>query len=314
MSSDNNSGFDVPILFVVFNRPATTKIVFEAIRQIAPRKLYIAADGPRHGVLADIGNCCAVREIVDGIDWECDCKTLFRDNNIGCGLGPSQAFSWFFDNEEEGIILEDDCLPNQSFFPYCKELLERYRYDTRIMHISGSNFQYGWQRDKDVSYYFSKNPCEWGWASWRRAWKLFDFKATSYPDIIEKRQLKGYFSSTAEEFYRLSKIQKTYSHPNLNWWDYQWGFAIYINSGLAITPNVNMIKNIGFGETATHTLSSRDKRGKNEPGEMNFPLKHPKFIINDAVSDKRYFNSLLTQIVLRKAFSLFHFKGYVSRG
>ena len=307
-------GFGTPILFVVFNRPDTTQAVFEAIRKISPKKLYISADGPRPGVLADVQNCRLVREIVSNIDWECDCKTLFRDNNVGCGLGPSLAFDWFFENEEEGIILEDDCLPHPSFFPYCQELLEKYRDDTRIMHISGSNFQYGWQRDKDVSYYFSKSPHEWGWATWRRAWKLFDFKTKSYPDIVHKKYLKGYYSSKLEEIYHLTKIHQTYSNADPNCWDYQWGFAININSGLAITPNTNMVRNVGFGDHATHTLSAKDKRAKNWIREMVFPLRHPAFIVSDTVSDKRYFNSLLTQIILRKAYSLFGFSGYALHG
>ncbi|MBS1502274.1 MAG: nucleotide-diphospho-sugar transferase [Bacteroidetes bacterium] len=308
-------GFDTPILFVVFNRPDTTRLVFEAIRKLAPRKLYISADGPREDVPADKESCRQVLEIVKNIDWECDCRTLFRENNFGCGLGPSMAFDWFFDNEEEGIILEDDCLPDQSFFPYCRDLLEKYRHDTRIMHISGSNFQYGWQHDKDVSYYFSRNPHEWGWASWRRAWKSFDFRTKNYPDVIGKKYLRGYYSSWVEELYRLNKINQTYNNPNApHWWDYQWAFAININSGLAITPNVNLIKNIGFGENATHTISVNDKRAKNELREMQFPLRHPQFIMNDTISDRKYFNSLIFQILLRKTYSLLMIEGYERNG
>ncbi|MBS1526517.1 MAG: nucleotide-diphospho-sugar transferase [Bacteroidetes bacterium] len=311
----NKQGFDTPILFVVFNRPDTTKIVFEAIRKIAPRKLYISADGPREDVPGDRENCREVLEIVKNVDWECDSRTLFRENNFGCGLGRSMAFDWFFENEEEGIIIEDDCLPDQSFFPFCQELLEKYRHDTRIMHISGSNFQYGWKHDQDVSYYFSRNPHEWGWASWRRAWKTFDFRTKNYPEVIGKKYLKGYYSSWVEGLYRLNKISKTYNNPNApHWWDYQWAFAININSGLAITPNVNLIKNIGFGENATHTLSVNDRRAKNELKEMSFPLQHPQFIMHDMISDRKYFNSLIFQILLRKTYSLLMIEGYERNG
>ncbi|HVV55228.1 MAG TPA: hypothetical protein VHC47_07890 [Mucilaginibacter sp.] len=315
MTTESKQGFDTPVLFVVFNRPETTRIVFEAIRKIAPRKLYISADGPRPDVPSDAENCKAVLDIVRNIDWECDCKTLFRENNFGCGLGPSMAFDWFFENEEEGIILEDDCLPDPSFFPYCRELLERYRNDTRVMHISGCNFQYGWQWNSEISYYFSKNPHEWGWASWRRAWKMFDFRAQNFPEIFGKKYLRGYFSSRMEEIYRMKKINQTYHQPDApHWWDYQWAFAININSGLAVTPNVNLVKNIGFGENATHTLSSNDRRAKNEAKEIEFPLKHPAFIIHDAISDKRYFNSQMLHKILRKTYSILGLEGYAMNG
>jgi hypothetical protein len=301
---------NTPVLFVVFNRPETTKRVFEAIRAAMPTRLYIAADGPRAGNLSDVENLKAVREIVSKVDWACDVHTMYQEQNLGCGLGPATAYNWFFEYEEEGIILEDDCLPDPSFFRYCQELLKKHRHDTKIMHIAGSNFQKGWKSDKDYSYYFSSYPHEWGWATWRRAWKLYDFNVTDYPELIKKNYFDGYFDSKFEQKYRLDKIKNSYNNPQVNWWDYQWSFTLFSHSGLSIIPNVNMIENIGFGADATHTLSANDKLKQNKAQALEFPLKHPSFIIRDTKSDHRYFNKLLLSIFKRKALSLLGIKGY----
>ena len=158
------------VLFVVFNRPDTTKRVFEAIRLAKPKRLYITTDGPRPNMPDDVQLCKQTREIVSVVDWDCEVKTLFREENAGCKNGVSAAINWFFDHEEEGIILEDDCLPANSFFKFCDTLLEKYRYDTRVRHITGCNLQFG-KKWGDASYYFSNLTNGWGWASWRRAWR-----------------------------------------------------------------------------------------------------------------------------------------------
>jgi hypothetical protein len=298
----------------VFNRLDTTSIVFEAIRKVQPKKLYIAADGPRTNNASDAEKCKLTRDLVVKVDWDCELKTLFREENLGCGLGPANAYDWFFEHEEEGIILEDDCLPDPTFFQYCQEMLEKYRYDTRIMHITGSNFQKGWQNDKDYSYYFSLYPHEWGWATWRRAWKLYDFRVQKYPELNRKNYFKGYFDSWLERKYRLAKIARSYNNPDANWWDYQWSFALFSNSGLSIIPNVNLIENIGFGTDATHTLSTSDELKQNKAQPVQFPLKHPPFIIRDHKSDHRYFKALYISILKRKLLSLLGFKGYNFNG
>jgi hypothetical protein len=182
------------------------------------------------------------------------------------------------------------------------------------MHITGTNFQGGWQRDPAYSYYFSSYPHEWGWASWRRAWQLFDYKVNKYPEIQEKGYLDGYYTSDLELKYRMSKITNTYRNDKANWWDYQWNFALHIHSGLAIVPNVNLIENIGFGEGATHTLSQKDKRAENKAGTMNFPLRHPEFMIRDQESDKRYFQMQMKRMFARKIYGFMGLKGYDARG
>src|SRR4051812_29566436 len=187
LSSAPTTKLHTPVLFVIFNRPETTRQVFEAIRTAKPSRLYIAADGPRKNKPGEDQKCQEAREIVKAVDWDCEVKTLFSKENLNCGRGPATAFTWFFEHEEEGIILEDDCLPTQSFFRFCQELLERYRYDYRVMHIGGNNFLNGWQRDQDYSYYFSLSGHIWGWATWRRAWQMFDYKLSLYEKIKEKK-------------------------------------------------------------------------------------------------------------------------------
>lgn len=177
--------FNVPILFIIFNRPETTKAVFHEIRKNQPFQLFVAADGPRREIFEDIENCRKVREIIQLIDWECNVQTLFRDENLGCKIAVSSAIDWFFSQVDEGIILEDDCLPDQSFFPFCQELLEKYRYDAKIMMIGGSNFQFN-KNKFEYSYYFSRYFHIWGWASWKRAWQFYDVEMKAWPEIDRK--------------------------------------------------------------------------------------------------------------------------------
>lgn len=286
------------VLMVIFNRPETTRQVFDAIREARPERLYIAADGPRKNKPGERERCEECKSIVSDVDWACEVKTLFRAENLNCGRGPSSAFSWFFENEEEGIILEDDCLPSQSFFWFCQELLERYRHDNRIMHIGGNNFLNGWKKDDDYSYYFSQSGHIWGWATWRRAWQKFDYDITLYQKLKKKNYFSNFFLNQLEKIYRLRKFDKTVSGGHVDWWDYQWDFARYVHSGLAIVPEDNLVKNIGFGEQATHTTDS--KNAKMNVIDIEFPLHHPPFMIRDFTSDKKYFRSFIKDVAMSK--------------
>lgn len=241
-----------PILFIIFNRPDTTKKVFETIRNAKPKRLFIAADGPRPDRPDDKSNCELTRKVTENIDWDCEAKRLYQDKNLGCGYGVSTAISWFFDNVEQGIILEDDCVPDPSFFRFCEELLEYYKDDPRIMHIGGNNFQDGIKRG-NASYYFSEFPHIWGWASWRRAWKKYDFDCLG------------------EEYKK-------------NNWDKQWLVSVRKQQGLAIVPNINLVSNIGFGKNATHT-TELSRISDMETEEMSFPLVNPKRIRREYFAD-----------------------------
>lgn len=169
------------VLFLVFNRPEPTARVFEAIRYARPPRLYVAADGPRVQREGEGELVRRVRQIATTVDWPCSVYTLFREHNLGCKRAVSEAISWFFENEEQGIILEDDCLPNPDFFSFCDVLLERYKDDPRVWMITGNNFQDG-QKRGNGSYYFSRYSHIWGWATWRRAWRCYDRDLSFWPE------------------------------------------------------------------------------------------------------------------------------------
>jgi hypothetical protein len=241
-----------PVLFIIFNRPDVTQKVFDTIRQAQPRQLFIAADGPRIGVEGDQDKCKSVREIIKQIDWDCEIKTLFRDNNLGCKKAVSGAITWFFENVEEGIILEDDCLPSQSFFKYCEDLLEKYRDDKRIMLISGFNIQNIWNPSR-YDYFFSNLGGIWGWATWKRAWLLYDINMNKLSYFANNRYFEYLLGGDVGE--KRKKQMFNVVKNKMDTWDYQWGFSRHLNSGMACVPSKNLIQNIGFGDNATHTKS-----------------------------------------------------------
>ena len=244
--------FKTPILFLVFNRLETTEKVFSVIRKLQPRFLYVAADGPRGYVEGEKDKCKVVQEsILQSIDWDCNVETLFREDNLGCGLAVSSAISWFFEHVEEGIILEDDCLPDLSFFSFCEELLEKYKSDESILHISGSD--YANDLTKKESYYFTRLPFIWGWATWRRAWKKYDYN-TKYLSIEDKRKILSEAFEDAEIVeYWMDAFREFHLKPRTYTWDYQWFMSIWKNGGFVIQPQKNLVRNIGFGSDATHT-------------------------------------------------------------
>ncbi|MHB8276110.1 MAG: nucleotide-diphospho-sugar transferase [Candidatus Humimicrobiaceae bacterium] len=278
---------NIPILFIVFNRPHTTLKVFEQIAKAKPNKLYITADGPRENNKKDMEDCIEVRKIVSRIDWDCKVSKLFHDKNLGCGLSPITGINWFFKKEDMGIILEDDCLPDMSFFNFCEELLTKYKNDERIMMISGNNFQNGIKRGNS-SYYFSKYTTTWGWATWKRAWKLFDMDLSSFSDFKENKLISNIFFNKSMEKYWFNIFQLVYDKKILFVWDYQWFFSVIINNGLCINPNVNMVSNIGFDENATHT-KDKYSRMANLPSFSINDISHPKFILASKEADEFFF-------------------------
>jgi hypothetical protein len=201
--------------------------------------------------LGEEEKCKQVREIVlSRIDWECEVKYLFRDENLGCGRAPADAITWFFDQEKEGIILEDDTLPNQSFFVFCQEMLSKFRDNPGIMHISGNNFQLSWIGNE--SYYLSKLPHSWGWATWKRAWKKFDFELKDFN--VEEVEKYFDFPKIDNYWHNMFKLTKQELHHHV--WDYQWVFANLKNNGLSVLPQKNLVSNIGFGQDSTHTSNA----------------------------------------------------------
>lgn len=269
-----NSFFETPILFLIFNRPETTRTVFETIRGSRPAYLYIAADGPRAQKTGEKEVCADLRnEILAKIDWPCEVKTLFREKNLGCKLAVSSALDWFFENVEEGIILEDDCLPDRSFFQFCQELLEKYRTDDRIAMISGNHF--GNDKLGSADYYFTKIPHIWGWATWRRTWNDYDLGMSKYPAFKENGEIKNIWLDKKVQNYWVDIFGEVYD-DKIDTWDYQLTFSVFLNKKLCVCPNVNLVSNIGFGKDFTNTVII-DKRVTNISLEkINFPLVHPK--------------------------------------
>lgn len=274
------------ILLIGFNRPDNMKKILEVVGRVKPRKLYVALDGPRQGRDDDYVNCNKVKQLFDDISWECEVKMNISDINLGCSKRPHTAISWALSLEEQVIILEDDCLPEIAFFEYCDELLDKYKNDTRVMLVCGTNSFGTWETE--YSYLFSKHTRIWGWATWRRAWEQFDVNIKLWGNSEIKKLLSQHF--TAKEYKEEIKYydELINAEDTTTAWDYQWGFNVMVNNGLAIIPQKNLIKNIGFGEDATHTTDIFSKFAAMNTYDLNIPLKHPPFVMPDYVYDKRF--------------------------
>lgn len=289
-----------PILFLIYNRPEHTKLVFSEIQTQRPQYLFIAADGPNDKKFNDTKLCDKTREIVSNINWECQVKTLFRKKNLGCKEAVSSAIDWFFDNVNEGIILEDDCLPDKFFFGFCEKLLNRYKNDSRIMLVSGNNFQNGRIRG-DGNYYFSIYNHIWGWASWKRAWKYYDVKMRSYPKFKNQGQLVNVIKNLRARKYWSMMLQDAYE-GKIDTWDCQWTYAIWTQNGLSVLPNANLVKNIGFGPNATHTRKPNKNISLYSKKITN--IVHPSFVLQNSKADHYYESKLpFTRYMLRKMFN-----------
>ncbi len=291
---------DTAVLFLVFNRLDVTQKVFKEIQRAKPPRLYIASDGARETMKGEDKKVRAVREyIVANINWDCEVKTLFRDKNLGCKYAVSGSIDWFFEQEEMGIILEDDCLPSQSFFWYCEELLETYKDDMRIWHIAGNNFHFGWKRDKDYSYYFGGiYGSIWGWASWRNRWNKYDVELRNYDEVMRKEYLESSYDGSDAVKGRIGDFK--HIKQGLDTWDFQWVYTRWINNGLTVVPIVNLVKNLGFGGNATHTHTTNDKRADMKFFDIELPLKHPNFIIRDSISENKFYNNFAKPSLLKK--------------
>jgi len=285
------ANFQTPILFLVFNRPDTTQVVFNQIKKLRPKYLFVAADGAREWVAGEKVKCDKTREIIKEVNWHCEVKTLFRDKNLGCGVAVSSAISWFFEQVAEGIILEDDCFPDVSFFPFCQELLSKYRNTDQVKLIGGNNFQDGKRRGSG-SYYFSHYPEIWGWASWRRAWDNYDFNMTGLDESFASGYMNEIFESSKERNYWNEKFLQA-KNGKTNTWDYQLMYSILKNKGVAISPQVNLVANIGIDNNPTH-LSLRDSKKDLKINTLSFPLLHPPLVV-DKTADHYTFSQIYSR-------------------
>jgi hypothetical protein len=272
-----------PVALFIFKRPDCTQRVLDAIRDAKPGRLYVVADGPRPGRADEAGLCQQVRTIVEqGIDWPCDVIRDYSPANLGCARRVSSGLDGVFAREETAIILEDDCIPDGSFFPYCIDLLERFRPDSRVGVIAGSNFQHNEVTD-GMSYYFSRYPHCWGWATWRRAWRTYDHAMKAWPEAKQSGWLSRLFKNRREASY-WERIFDDVQAGLIDSWAYRWTFACWQNEMLTVLPAVNLVANIGFGPAATHTHRSQ-LAGPGKVGRLEFPLRHPAGIERHVLAD-----------------------------
>lgn len=288
--------FTTPVLMLIFNRPETTALVFEQIKILQPKYFYVAADGPRDNRPADAEECSAARAIVlEGIDWDCEVKTLLGEENLGCGRAPAKAINWFFENVERGIILEDDCLPDQSFFYFCDDLLEKYKNEQSVISIGGTNL--GYTLSNTQSYAYSRFMNMWGWATWRRSAQAIDY------DMDEWKRMRF------KHFFLFRRVQNGYD-LDINWikywfyyfnlastgkfdcWDYQWIFFQLVHRKISIFPSHNLIKNIGFTEKATHTVYPDHPIASLALQSLKFPLQHPEKKINEKTYEEDFIKKI----------------------
>lgn len=276
-----------PIAYIIFNRPRHTRESFAAIRAQQPSKLFIIADGPRPDFFPDLERCQEVREIVEQIDWPCDVYRNYADQNMGLKHRVSSGLNWVFDQVERAIVLEDDCLPHPDFFSFCENLLERYANDERVWVITGSNFQDGQKRGNN-SYYFSKYAHCWGWASWRRAWKNYCGNIDFWPDLRDSTVWEQKIPDTIERSYWENIFNRVWRGES-NSWAYPWCACIWQHDGLAATPNVNLVTNVGFGPDGTHTIEREDHDGR--PVYPLGTMSHPTDVLQDRRADRYVFDN-----------------------
>jgi len=277
---------EIPVLFLTFNRIDLAKQVFFKIKQAQPPKLYLSSDGARDSIPLERKKVQEIRDfIISNIDWDCEIYTLFNDSNLGCKTAVSSAINWFFDHEERGIVLEDDCLPSKSFFQFCQELLYRYEEDERIFLITGYNHQNSWKKSQN-DYFFSNLGGIWGWASWRRAWLHYDVNMRDIDDFISQ---DGFNNSLGRKLGQIKQhmIYNSVKKENIDTWAMQWGYARHKNNALTCTPSLSLIKNIGFGHDATHTFG--DNLDGVRQQEIHFPLKENTFVVSDQDYDELMF-------------------------
>lgn len=282
---------NTPVVLIIFNRVRTTERALDAIRQVRPSRLFVIADGPRPGVQDDIEKCAATRKVIEGVDWECDLQTNFADHNLGCGMRPATGISWVFEQVDRAIFLEDDCVPDPSFFPFCTEMLDRYADDERVMMVSGNNFlpQGG---ELPYSYTFFRFLNLWGWASWRRAWRHYEFEMNRWPSARRSDWFASLFANERVLNYWREIFDHVYIRTSVrDVWDFQFAFALMAAGGLGIAPDRNLVSNIGFGADATHTTHDSDLANRTA-SEMPFPLKHPPEVVYDPTYDQRVFDTV----------------------
>lgn len=303
-----------PVIFIVFNRPGTTKKVLDCIRQARPSELLVISDGPRPSHQSDATRVAEVREIIRiGVDWPCTVKYNYSSVNLGSRVRVASGLNWAFEQVPEAIILEDDCIPHPDFFSFCESMLSIYRDDMDVMHINGTSFLSGLYKPYH-SHCFSRYAWPWGWATWRRAWKLYDYEMLSWEERLG--DLPATFSSRKEWIF----WKTTWEDAKLDWtrikaWDFPWMFTCRLNNRITILPKENLIQNIGFNKDATHTKSNSAYLSRKAHG-INRPYKRTKKKIHSLRENaffRRYINSIKLKDQILGWMSVIHYKLYLAK-
>lgn len=283
--NDYEGPFLTPILIVFWRRPQPVMRLIARIKPLQPATLFLACDGPREGNEDEALQVTRSRhQVEDAIDWPCSIQKRYSDINRGVKYGPYEAIEWFFASVDHGIIFEDDCLPETSFLPFCAAMLERFRDDERIWQVTGNNFVPS-SVSSSSSYFFSMYPSTWGWASWRRCWRLYDIKMSSWREVRDSGLLVNAFETGQELDYWTTIWNNLvdYNYPLA--WDYQWIYACIINRGLCIVPRSNLVSNIGFGSDGTNCLSAANSLANLPTVPIDF-IHHPQLLLPNRSYDR----------------------------
>ena len=301
---------NVPILFLTYQRFHTAERVFSAIQKAQPPRLYFASNAPKSSNNEEVAKVDRVRSLLDRVDWPCEVKTRFLEKHLPVKQSVSSSLDWFFEHEEQGIILEDDCLPHPDFFTFCENLLDKYATDERVFAITGNNFQKGVRRG-DASYYFSRYNHVWGWASWRRAWQKSDMDMRFWPEWKNSPAWKEFWHDPIARKYWEIILGRMY-RGKFTTWDYPWSASVWYHGGLTATPNVNLVSNIGFGQDATHTDDTGHPLANmttNAIGEVC----HPTVVEQDGVADRFCFDHVFGGRSFRFPYFVFHLPRLVAK-
>lgn len=291
---EENKRLETPVLLIAFNRPDNARAVLERIKEAKPSSLYMAVDGPRADRPEDREKCEACRSLISLVDWDCEVHTLFREENVGCGFGPSGAITWAFETTDRLIILEDDCLPSLSFFSFCEELLQKYENDKRVWIISGLSIHSNSKFFGEYDYLFSHYAHTWGWATWKSRWEQFDMYMKDVPEFIEQKKIYDICDSTQigkRINRRLRKIFDDIEQEVKHSWDTQWDYARIKNNSCDIVPRINLITNIG-DEDGTHK-SNGSSASKLVGEDFSASLRHPLFVVRNKRYDSYHYQNYI---------------------
>ena len=288
------SALQTPVALVIFNRPDHTARALEAIAAARPPRLYVIADGPRPDRPEDARLVAEARAVIDRVDWPCEVRTCYSDVNLNCHGRIASGLDWLFANETEAIIVEDDCLPDPTFFRYCEELLERYRDDDRVQMISG--FTPAALRDSAHSYRFSRTYAVWGWATWARAWRYYDPTMRAWPAMRRTRWVENHLGDRKQAALARAWFDEAHSGP-IRQWDYQWLFSGWLRDAVAVSPSANLVRNIGFGAGATHMHDADDAYANTPTRPLEFPLRHPTRIDVDLRAERELWEVMVERFL-----------------